>query len=210
MASALAGLRSACPAPKVTRSPASVVVAALVALSEIGGGGGGCGRLRGRRRWCHGCQGDGVRRRGRQRRRRRLRRGGVSAGGGCGSRRRGGGRLRGHRMRRRLARLGNGNPPWRGPGPQLVRGRLSGRRFGARQRVERLQIDGDLRQCGSGRTEQCRQQKTGLSHARQITGERHGKTVNAAGILFTRPDGCAQRLRSPPRSTPHADADWRR
>jgi hypothetical protein len=43
MASALAGLRSACPVPKVTRSPASVVVATVVALSEIGGGGGGGG-----------------------------------------------------------------------------------------------------------------------------------------------------------------------
>ena len=41
MAAALAGLRSVCPAPKVTRSPAPVAVAALAALSEIGGGGGG-------------------------------------------------------------------------------------------------------------------------------------------------------------------------
>src|SRR5271169_2549389 len=43
MASALAGLSSACPAPKVTRSPVPVVVAALVALSEIGGAGGVAG-----------------------------------------------------------------------------------------------------------------------------------------------------------------------
>src|SRR5271166_4997425 len=55
MASALAGLRSACPAPKVTRSPVPVAVAALVAVSEIGGddeaagcatgGGGGTGAM---------------------------------------------------------------------------------------------------------------------------------------------------------------------
>ncbi len=41
MAPALAGLSSASPAPKVTRSPAPVFVAALAELSEIGGGGGG-------------------------------------------------------------------------------------------------------------------------------------------------------------------------
>ena len=47
MAAALAGLRSVCPAPKVTRSPAPVVVAALAALSEIGGGGGAGGAAAG-------------------------------------------------------------------------------------------------------------------------------------------------------------------
>ncbi len=41
MAEALAGLSSASPPPKVTRSPAPVFVAALAALSETGGGGGG-------------------------------------------------------------------------------------------------------------------------------------------------------------------------
>src|ERR1700722_12499443 len=41
MAAALAGLRLASPAPKVTRRPEPVLVAALAALSEIGGGGGG-------------------------------------------------------------------------------------------------------------------------------------------------------------------------
>src|SRR5690349_19569932 len=41
MAAALAGLRSVCPAPKVTRRPAPVGCAALAAVSEIGGGGGG-------------------------------------------------------------------------------------------------------------------------------------------------------------------------
>src|SRR5690348_16990895 len=41
IASALAGLRSLSPVPKVTRRPSPVDAAALLALSEIGGGGGG-------------------------------------------------------------------------------------------------------------------------------------------------------------------------
>src|SRR5690348_15018222 len=41
MAAALDGLRSDWPAPKVTRNPAPVLVAAVAELSEIGGGGGG-------------------------------------------------------------------------------------------------------------------------------------------------------------------------
>src|SRR5262245_5396022 len=41
MAAALDGLRSDWPAPKVTRNPAPILVAAVAELSEIGGGGGG-------------------------------------------------------------------------------------------------------------------------------------------------------------------------
>src|SRR5690242_18065177 len=41
MAAALDGLRSAWPAPKVTRNPVPVLVAAAAEVSEIGGGGGG-------------------------------------------------------------------------------------------------------------------------------------------------------------------------
>ena len=62
---------------------------------------------------------------------------------------------------------------------------LLSRRLGTWQRVQRMQIDGDLRQGRHRRAEQSREHNTELPHVRQITGDSRDKTVTGTFILFT-------------------------
>ncbi len=180
---------------------APVAVAALVALSEIGGAGagGGAGPARAAarsaraRQWPAG-QWAGLPPAGRRRRppcSAPLSQAGLRPGSQPSSRT----RLRtGARVRR----------PWpvrRWFGCRAAVGRLDARfgggwccgelsvaAFAARQGIERMQVDGHLRQRGRGRAEQTGEQDAGSSHACQDTEESRVMTVTQAVIVHPHGD----------------------